>query len=49
VILELFCFIAAVVVVWLRPLTSTMTKWVATAILIAIPAVATALDYAHTR
>jgi hypothetical protein len=45
IVLELACFIPAVVLVWLRPLTTRTTKWIATAILIAIPVVATLLDY----
>ena len=49
IVLELFCFIPAVVMVWLRPVTTTATKWIATMILVGIPVLATALDYAHNR
>jgi len=45
IVLELVCFIPAVVLVWLRPLTTRTTKWIATAILVGIPVIATALDY----
>jgi hypothetical protein len=46
IVLELFCVVPAVIVVWLRPFTSKRTKWIATAILVAIPVIATILDYA---
>jgi hypothetical protein len=45
IVLECFFFVPAIVVVWLRPFTSRRTKWTATAILVAIPALATILDY----
>ncbi len=49
VILWLVCFIPGVVLVWMRPVTTTTTKWVATAVLTGIPVHATALDYVHNR
>jgi hypothetical protein len=44
-ILECIFVVPAVIVVWLRPATSRRTKWIATSILIAVPVVATILDY----
>ena len=45
VVLELICFIPAVILLWQRPLTSTKAKWFATAVLAGIPLFATVIDY----
>lgn len=47
IVLELLCFIPAVILVWQRPTTLRKTKVIATVILIGIPIIATILDYAH--
>ena len=46
IILEFVFVVPALVVLWLRPATSRRTKWIATAILVAIPTLATIIDCA---
>ena len=45
-ILEFVFVVPAVVLVWMRPSTARTVKWIATAILVGIPVIATILDYA---